>query len=128
MKIEKKINPEKSIESTKGVFYDTPNCDIYENDNEFTIYFDLPGVDKDSIKLKVEKDILTLTGDCTKKPDEGFNCVREEMEYTGYRRSFNLNKTVDADKIAADYDNGTLKVKLPKREEQKTKEIKIKIN
>ncbi|MBN2544960.1 MAG: Hsp20/alpha crystallin family protein, partial [Spirochaetes bacterium] len=92
------------------------------------IYFDLPGVDKDSINLKVEKDILTLTGDCTKKPAEGFSCTREEMEYFGYRRSFNLNKTVDADKIAADYDNGALKVKLPKREEQKTKEIKISIS
>lgn len=128
MKIDKKNNTEKNIESTKGVFYDTPNCDIFENDNEFIIFFDLPGVDRDNISLKVEKDILTLTGDCSKKPAEGYNCLREEMEYYGYRRSFNLNKSVDPDKIAADYDNGTLKVKLPKKEEQKTKEIKININ
>jgi len=92
------------------------------------IFFDIPGVDKDKINLKVEKDILTLTAECTKKAAEDYSCISEEMDYSGFNRSFNLNKTVDADKISADYDNGTLKVILPKKEEQKTKEIKIIIN
>lgn len=130
MKLEKRDNRsvDRAIESTKGTFYERPVCDIYENDNEFTIYFDIPGVEKEGINLKVEKDVLTLTAECNKKPDEGYRCVREEMDFAGYRRSFNLNRTVDAEKISADYNNGTLKVTLPKREEHKTKEIKIAVN
>lgn len=128
MKIDLKEKNNNNIESTKGVYYETPECDIMESEEEFIIYFDIPGVDKEGINLKVEKDILTLTAECSKKPAEGYNCIREEMEYSGYRRSFNLNKSVDSEKIIADYENGTLKVKLPKREEQKTKEIKIKVN
>lgn len=127
MKLDKR-DLNKAIESTKGVFYERPDCDIYENENEFIIYFDIPGVEKDGINLKVEKDILTLTAECNKTPDEGYNCIREEMDFAGYRRSFNLNRAVEAEKISADYQNGTLRVVLPKKEEHKTKEIKIQVN
>jgi len=128
MKIDLKEKLNNNIESTKGIFYDTPECDINETDNEFIIYFDIPGVEKEGINLKVEKDILTLTAESTKKASEGYNTLREEFEYSGYRRSFNLNKSIDTEKIGADYDNGTLKVTLPKKEEKKTREIKININ
>jgi HSP20 family protein len=128
MNLEKRANENKNIETTRGGYYETPDCDIYEDDNDYVMYFDIPGVDKDQINLKVEKDVLTLTADCTKQADQGYHCVQEEMGYTGYKRSFELNQTVEGDKICADYKEGTLKLTLPKREEQKTKEIKITVN
>jgi len=123
----KELKKEEKIESTRGYIYDTPSCDLYETENEYKMYFDIPGIEKDDISLKVEKDILTLKAECSKKPDKGYNCIRSEMKFEGYKRSFELNNAVDADKINADYENGTLILTLPKKEEQKTKEIKIKV-
>lgn len=124
----KELKKEEKIESTRGYIYDTPACDLYENENEYKMYFDIPGVEKDEISLKVEKDILTLKAENSKKPDMGYECIRSEMKFNGYKRSFELNNAVDADKINADYQDGTLILTLPKREEQKTKEIKIKVS
>jgi len=117
----------KNIESTRGYLYYVPATDIYENDNEYKMIFDLPGIEKEDINIKIEKDILTLTAENKKEPAEGYEVLREEMEFCGYQRSFNLNGIVDTEKIVADYTNGTLIVTLPKKEEQKTKEIKINI-
>src|SRR4030042_6075497 len=122
----KELKKDEKIESTRGYIYDTPLCDLYENDNEYKIYFDIPGVEKEEISLNVEKDVLTLKAECLKKPDKGYDCLKSEMRFEGYKRSFELNNAVDAEKINADYQNGTLILTLPKREEQKTKEIKIK--
>ena len=116
------------IQSTRGYIYDIPECDIYENDNDYTIYFDIPGVEKEDINVKVEKDILILLAECTKKPVEGYECIRNEMNFTGYKRVFELNGVINTENIKADYNNGTLILTLPKKEEQKTKEIKININ
>ena len=117
-----------NIESTKGNVYRTPECDIYENDNEYIMYFDIPGVEKDDISLKVEKDVLTLTAECTKKAGENYTCLRDEMMYSGFRRSFDLGDSVDSDEIKADYKNGSLKLFLPKKEKQKTKQISINVS
>lgn len=117
-----------NIESTKGNIYKTPECDIYENDNEYIMYFDIPGVNKDDISLKVEKDVLSLTADCSKKAGETYNCLRDEMMYSGFKRSFDLGGSVDSDEINADYKNGTLKLVLPKKEKQKTKQISINVS
>jgi HSP20 family protein len=126
MNIDKK-NTDNKLESTRGYSYGTPLCDIYENDNEYTILFELPGIEKEDIRINVEKEILTVTAESSKKPDEKYNCIREEMGFIGYKRSFNLNKIIDNEKINAELNNGILKLTLPKREEQKTKEISIKI-
>lgn len=129
MEIDKRKNDNKTkVESTRGFVYDKPECDIYETDNEYKIYFDVPGVEKSDINLNVEKDVLTLTANCSKEPVKDYDCLREEMRYTGYKRSFELNNTVNTEKINADYENGSLLVTLPKREEQKTKEIQINVH
>ena len=117
-----------NIESARGNVYKTPDCDIYENDNEYIMYFDIPGVEKNDILLKVEKDILVLTADCTKKAGENYTCLRDEMMYSGFKRTFDLGDSVDSDGIKADYKNGTLKLVLPKKEKQKTKQISINVS
>ena len=56
----KDLKKNEKIESTRGYVYETPACDVYENEDSYKIYFDLPGVEKDDISLKVEKDVLSL--------------------------------------------------------------------
>lgn len=120
-------NNTQEIESTRGYIYRTPETDIYEDKDNYKIIFDIPGIEKEDVTIKVEKDVLTLTAESRKKPEEDFECVREEMVFAGYQRAFNLNGIVDSGKIEADYNNGTLTLTLPKKEEEKTKEIQIKI-
>jgi HSP20 family protein len=115
-------------ESTRGYIYNTPDVDIYEGKDEYKIIFDVPGTEKEDINIKVEKDVLTLTAESKYKPAEEYELSREEMDFTGYQRSFNLNGIVNTEKIEADYDNGSLTLTLPKKEEEKTKEISIKIS
>jgi HSP20 family protein len=118
---------EKELESTKGYYYDKPECDIYESENGYKIYFDIPGVEKDDINLKLEKNILTMTAECSKKPMTDNRLIREEIKFHGYKRAFNLSSSVDPEKINADYENGTLTITLSKKEDKKTKEIKINV-
>lgn len=126
-KSELENNDRKNVESTRGYFYITPDCDIYETDEGYKIIFEIPGIEKNDINLKVEKDVLALTAECSKQPVEGHNCLREEMLFSGYQRSFNLNNVVDTGQIQADYKGGVLTLTLPKKEEKKTKEIKVNI-
>jgi len=117
-----------AAESTRGYNYYSPDVDIYEEKDGYKIVFDVPGIEKDDIKIKVEKDVLTLTAESKREPVRDYESVREEMEFAGYTRSFNLNGIVDSGKIEADFNNGTLTLSLPKKEEEKTKEISIKIS
>lgn len=127
MDIIKKQGNERQVESTRGNSYRSPECDIYETEEGYIMFFDIPGVEKGDLDLKVEKDTLQLTAECTKKAGEDYNCILDEMFYSGFKRSFHLGNSVDTEKIEAQYSNGTLKLILPKREEQKTKQIKIKL-
>jgi HSP20 family protein len=117
----------RDLESTRGNHYLSPACDIKESDNDYVIYFDIPGVEKSDIDISVEKDVLTLTAECGKIAGDGYNRLHYEMDYSGYRRSFVLGNTIDPDKIEAVHENGTLVLTLPKREEKKRKEITIQV-
>jgi len=117
-----------TVESTRGYIYNVPDTDIFEDKDKYTITFDLPGIDKEDINLKVEKDVLTITAESKKQPLDSYEALREEMEFTGFQRSFNLNGIVDSNKISADYKDGTLTLMLQKKEEQKTREIQIKVS
>ncbi len=127
MNLIKKEANEAKVESKKGNEYRLPAVDIVEKDSEYQMVFDLPGVEKDDIQLKVEKGVLTLTADCSKLPGAEYECIRNEMAFSGFRRSFELGDSVNGEGIAADYRNGTLKLTLPKREEQKTRQIQIRV-
>jgi len=126
--LKKKAKENNEVESTRGYYFKTPDTDIIETKNEYKLIFDLPGIDKDDVKIKIEKDILSLTAECKKEPVEGYECINDEMDFEGYTRSFNLNGTVNTDAINAEYKNGSLYLTLPKIEEQKSKEIEVKIS
>ncbi|MBQ2294297.1 MAG: Hsp20/alpha crystallin family protein [Spirochaetales bacterium] len=122
------VDEKKDIESTRGYMYATPTTDIIENKNGFEIIFDLPGIEKDDIKINIEKDILTVTAESSFTQDEEFQCIHKETNFFGFRRAFNLNKIIDNNKVEAQFNNGTLTLLLPKKMEEQSKEISIKID
>jgi len=100
-----------------------------ENKDSYKIEIAAPGFNKDNFKLEVEDQTLTISAENTEnKTDENEKWTRKEYHFAGFKRSFTLPKTVDAEKIKAEYKDGILYVTLPKMEEGKAKgaiEIKI---
>ena len=106
----------------------SPNVDIRETKDNFVLTFELPGVNKDEINIHFEDGLLKVEGE--RKQDEvadGVNLLREERRFGKFYRSFKVNARVQSDKVEADYKNGLLTIILPKAEEIKAKEIKVKI-
>lgn len=106
-----------------------PPVDIYETDgHDLVIKAELPDMTREAIEVTVEHNTLTLKG--TKNPpadvkDEQIR--RSERHYGAFVRSFTLPTTVDAAKVAAEYRNGVLTVKLPYREEAKPRTINVEV-
>jgi HSP20 family protein len=106
-----------------------PRADIHETQNEFIVELDLPGVEKNDVKVKFEEDTLIVTGERkyeSKEEDKNFH--RVERIYGSFTRSIAMPKDVQADKISANFKNGVLEITLPKAEEVKPKEIEIKVS
>jgi HSP20 family protein len=104
-----------------------PPVDIYQNgDHELVLKAELPDMSRENIDITVENYVLTLKGEKKLSGDvkeEQFHHV--ERRYGTFSRSFSLPRTVDASKVAAEYRNGVLTVKLPLREEAKPRQIKV---
>ena len=105
-----------------------PAVDITETDSEYTLTFELPGIDKKEIKVGVEDNVLTVSGERSLSREEtGKGFIRTEIAAGSFCRSFTLPRTVDVHKISADYKDGFLTVKVAKSEGARPKQIDIKV-
>ncbi|HUI54370.1 MAG TPA: Hsp20/alpha crystallin family protein [Bryobacteraceae bacterium] len=104
----------------------SPAVDIYESENELVLKADLPEVELKDIDVRVENQTLTVSGERKfeqEHADKGYH--RIERAYGSFMRSFSVPNTFDTDHIAAEFSNGVLTVKLPKKEAAKPRQIKI---
>ena len=100
-------------------------CDIYEKDGDYHIEMDVPGFDKSDIKIEAKKDSLTITAEKSSEnndEDKERNYVHRERTYGKYQRSFYL-QDLDSEKIDAEFNNGVLKITVPKKEESEDKKF-----
>ena len=107
----------------------TPICDIFESKKEIILKFELPEVDKENVKVTLENNVLTLSGE--RKFEEETHREkyhRVERHYGEFMRSFMVPMSVDATKINAEFKKGVLTVTLPKREDMIAKQIDVRIN
>src|SRR5436309_11795674 len=104
----------------------SPNVDIYENKDQIVLEAELPGMKQEEFDLSIENNVLTLRGERRfEKTDENDNYHRVERSYGAFTRSFTLPQTVSAEGANAEYNNGVLRVTLPKREETKARRIQV---
>ena len=106
----------------------TPSVDIYEVDGALVLKADLPEMRREDIDVTVENNTLTIRGE--RKHDHEIkqeNFHRVERAYGTFVRQFSLPQTVDSAKIAAEYKDGVLSVKLPVREEAKPRTVKVEV-
>lgn len=104
-----------------------PPVDIFQNgDQELVLKAELPDMKREDIDLTVDNGTLTIRGEKKFEADvKEENYHRIERRYGTFSRSFSLPPTVDAVKVAAEYKNGVLTVRLPLREEAKPRQIKV---
>ncbi len=104
----------------------SPSVDIFETENELILKADLPDVKLEDIEVRVENQTLTLKGERKFEKDESNRGFRRiERQYGTFVRSFTVPASVDAERVAAEYKNGVLTVRLPKKEAAKPRQVKI---
>lgn len=102
----------------------TPAADIYENASGYVIAIDLPGLSRDAVEIDVDDNRLMVKG--TRSVDESKH--RSERPRGKFLRTFSIPGSVDQAGIGADYKDGVLQIRLPKRQEQKAQKITIKVS
>ncbi len=107
-----------------------PKVDIYEDENN--VYFDVevPGIPKDHIKVRVtDENVLSISGEKKFDEDKNINlCCRSERRFGSFSRQFQIPDNLETDKIEAKYNNGVLKLVLPKVKEEEPEEKEIAIS
>lgn len=111
--------PQRTQWSAKNNGLTHPPVNVLELADQFQIQIAAPGMEKGDFEIKVEKDLLTISGQREQTAVEGETYRRREFGAFTFKRHFQLPDTVDAGAIQAGYVNGVLLVAVPKREEAK---------
>ena len=107
----------------------SPLVDITEDEKEYLIKADLPEVKKEDVKLTVQNDVMTISGERKyEKEEKGKKYHRVERAYGSFMRSFTLPEDADGSKVSAEYKEGVLKIHLPKSEKAKPKSFEVKVS
>lgn len=107
----------------------SPALDVYDSNDSIRVKADIPGMNKEDIRVSVHGDTLTIEGEKKyEKEVKEESFIRTERAYGSFYRAITLPGTVDAANVKATYKNGVLELTLPKKEEAKPKEIKVDVN
>lgn len=110
--------------SAQPVRYITPPSNIWETADGFILQVEMPGVPKEGLELTVEKDELTITGR-RGAPQVQADVVYRESRPFDYRRVFELDPSIDTEKVSARMEQGILTLTLPKAERVKPRRIEV---
>ncbi|WP_179006300.1 Hsp20/alpha crystallin family protein [Winogradskyella forsetii] len=106
-----------------------PAVNVLDTDDEFIVEMAVPGLNKDDFDINLDNQLLSISAEIsTENEEEKDNYTRREFGYSSFKRTFSLPETVETEKINAKYEDGLLKVTLPKRDEAKkkpSKQIKV---
>lgn len=106
----------------------SPSVDIFEEKDEVIVKAELPGMTKDDINVNITENTLTISGEKKKEEKvEKKDYYHIERSFGSFSRSFRLPAEVQTEKTKATFKNGVLEIRVPKTEEAKKKEIKVKI-
>lgn len=105
-----------------------PVVDIYEDDHEFVVKAELPGLEIKDIDLQIQENILTLRGERRlEKEVQKERYHRLERSYGSFQRSFTLPNIVNQETVKAKFKDGVLEIRIPKLEQAKPKQIPVEI-
>ncbi len=112
--------------STASVGEIIPSLEVKEDENQFQVHLDIPGMDRKDLDISVTGNTLTVKGERKEEENKkGKGYFYSERRYGSFQRSVELPVEVEADKVAANYKDGVLELTLPKSERAKPKQIKV---
>lgn len=117
----------KTAEASRDEATLLPPTDVIEDAGGITLYADLPGVPKDRLTLQVEADTLTIEGELALDLPEGMESSHAEVSLPRYRRAFTLSRELDSGKVSAEFNQGVLKLRIPKAEHAQPRRIEIQV-
>lgn len=104
-----------------------PRSDIVETEDQYLLALDMPGVEEGSIDITLEKQVLTISGQTVQEAPEGYSLAHTEFRNGDYERSFRITDAIDRDAIEAVFQDGVLRLMLPKAEEAKARKISVQV-
>jgi HSP20 family protein len=122
VKIENDGNWKEAFESETWV---APKTNIFEDNDNYYLEINIPGVSRDGIQVKLENNSLIVIGKIDYKNIALRKYILQENDFGNYYRKYNLSENVNIDKIEAGYENGQLIITLPKDEKIKPRTIQI---
>lgn len=103
-----------------------PAVDIYEDDQEFVVKAELPGLESKDVDVQIQENVLTLKGERRLEREiDKERYHRLERSYGTFQRSFTLPNIVEQEKVKAKFKDGVLEIRIPKEERVKPKQIKV---
>lgn len=105
-----------------------PPVDVIEDATGLTLYADLPGVPREQLHLRVEGDQLMIEADLVLALPEGMEPSHAEVRHSRYRRAFTLSSELDADRVNAEFNQGVLRVRIPKAEHAQPRRITVNVH
>jgi len=110
----------------KGGLAYSPAMDVTEDGSQYQVQLDLPGVQREAVKIEIHQDRLTISGSRPAAvPSEGIQYHREERSFGEFRRTLILPKLVDTERIEATYQDGVLTLVIPKVPKAQPKTVEI---
>lgn len=98
-----------------------PNANVRETEDAYIVELAAPGLEKDEFKVEVQEDLVTIEGQHEEDREErNEEYHRKEFKTTSFKRSFRLPQSIVSDEVDAKYNQGILKLTLPKREDAKS--------
>ena len=99
--------------------------DLYRDGDRYVLNADMPGLDPGSVDIDIDGQLLSIRARRTAEDRDGVSWIARERPFGSYLRQFNLGEGIDAENIAAHYDNGVLSVLLPVSERAKPRKIEV---
>ena len=113
----------------KGVIAFSPAVDLVDTKDALQVKVELPGVKKEDVEITLKDDLLTIKGEKKEEKEEkSENRYYVERSYGSFSRSLTLPSSVQTDQVKASFTNGVLEITLPKAEEEKAREVQVKVD
>jgi len=125
LQVQQKREVESKEESTMPARLFQPQTDIFETSETLTLVLEMPGVDKGSVEVRVENDVLNIEGHVDFSKYDGLEPLYTEYNVGHYARSFRLSSKIEQEGISAELKDGVMTLVLPKAEKAKARKIKV---
>ena len=125
LQVQQKREVESEEESTMPARLFLPQTDIFETGLALTLILEMPDVDKNSVDVKVENDVLSIEGRVDFSKYNGLQPLYTEYNVGHYARSFRLSSKIEQEAISADLVDGVMTLVLPKSEKAKARKMKV---